>query len=85
MNAEFTIIYGTSKYVFIVDTGHTHTRSVTNDAENVIKTLYRDHGLGERRVFYVDSEGQIDEMLHKSGCFQGFVVHGTSIPNDFLR
>lgn len=45
--------------------------TVTNDAEYVIYGLNRD-GLLRRRVFYVDSEGSTDELVHADGIFTGF-------------
>jgi len=72
MQAEFTIEKETPEYVFIIDTGHTNTKTVTNDAEAVVATLAREHALGDRRVFYRDSENQIDELLHTGGEFTGF-------------
>jgi hypothetical protein len=72
MTAEFTIERETPEYIYILDTGHTHTQTVTNDAEAVIETLARNHSLGERRVFYKDSDGQVDELLHAGPQFTGF-------------
>jgi len=71
-HAEFIIENETPEYIFIIDTGHTYTKTVTNDAESVIETLHSEHGLGERRVFYQDSENQIDELLHTGATFTGF-------------
>ena len=70
----------TPEFIFIIDTGHhTHVRTVTNDAEYVIETLARYHALGNRRLFYMDSEGQIEELLHYCGQFEGFSI----LRNDF--
>jgi hypothetical protein len=47
--------------------------SVTNDAENVILTLVAQGRLpAGRRLFYFDSDGQLDELLIKDGLFAGF-------------
>lgn len=70
--ADFRIEAETEEYIFIIDIGHTHTCTVTNDAENVVETLARDHALGDRRLFYMDSEGRIDEIKHTAGKFSGF-------------
>jgi hypothetical protein len=70
--AIFTIEKETPDYIFIIDTGHEHTSTVTNDAERVIATLHSDHALGNRRVFYKDSEGQIDELQHSGAMFAVF-------------
>jgi len=45
-------------------------RSVTNDAENVVEYLYNLYG--NRRIFYIDSEGILDELRHNNGNFVGF-------------
>lgn len=47
--------------------------SVTNDAENVVDAL-RKHGLlpAGRRLFYYDSECQLDEILVNESGFVGF-------------
>jgi len=49
--------------------------TVTNDAENVVKRLVRGFGglrLHDRRLFYIDSEGSMDEILIKDVKFAGF-------------
>jgi hypothetical protein len=61
------------KYIFIRDTGHNSGRSVTNDAEYVVEQLYLDFGIDdETRIFYEDSEGRIDEIVHNGVKFCGF-------------
>jgi hypothetical protein len=59
-HAECSIEAETPDYIFIMDTGH--TRTITNDAAFVVETLAK-----ERRLFYQDSEEQIDELLHDGG------------------
>lgn len=44
--------------------------SVTNDAENVVAELVRLYG--NRRVFYIDSMGNRDELVHNNGVFTGY-------------
>ena len=72
IHAEFTIEKETPEYIYIIDTGHNHTKTITNDPGHVIETLAIYHALGERRVFYKDSEGQIDEILHSGSRFTGY-------------
>ena len=62
------------KYIFVRDIGHfTGGRSVTNDVEYIIEQLYLDFGItDETRIFYADSEGDIDELLHAGRKFKGF-------------
>ena len=47
--------------------------SVTNDAENVVARLAADGRLPKgRRLFYYDSDGQLDELVHDNGKFTRF-------------
>ncbi len=47
--------------------------SVTNDAEAVVAELAASGKLPEgRRLYYYDSDGELDELLHKDGQFLGF-------------
>lgn len=47
--------------------------SVTNDAENVVAELFENGLLNNgKRLFYYDSENQLDEILHEEGKFTGF-------------
>ena len=47
--------------------------TITNDAEWVVEQLVADDQLPPgRRLFYIDSEGQKDELLVKDGRFAGF-------------
>ena len=46
--------------------------SVTNDAEEVVACFYRAH-MENRRLYYYDSDGALDELLHDGkGRFLGF-------------
>lgn len=47
--------------------------TITNDAEAVVADLFQ-AGLipGGRRVFYFDSENNLDELRHEEGRFLGF-------------
>ena len=47
--------------------------SVTNDAENVTAELFMKGKLyGSRRLFYFDSDGIKDEIVHRGGIFLAF-------------
>ena len=47
--------------------------SVTNAAEDVVAELARRGKLwAGRRLFYYDSEGELDELAHSDGVFTGF-------------
>lgn len=65
----------------ILESGNVHVvdlnlgnMSVTNDAEQVIAALHQRINLNGRRVQYIDSVGQVDELLHEHGVFKGFAV-----------
>jgi hypothetical protein len=71
-HAEFIIQVVTGDYIYIKDCGG-NSKSVTNDAENVLIRLAEEYGeLKKRRVFYMDTLGQIDELVHKDGHFVSF-------------
>ena len=57
--------------IVIID-NNSGNRSVTNDAENVVRYLYNIYG--DRRFFYVDSDGVLGELRHEKGNFVGFSV-----------
>jgi hypothetical protein len=61
------------KYIFVRDIGHFSGRSVTNDAEYLVEQLYLEFEItDETRIFYEDSAGCIDEILHSGKKFRGF-------------
>lgn len=61
----------TNTAVFIVDLARTcGTMSVTNDAESVVKIVASEYG--NRRIFYRDTCGRWDELVHDNGRFLRF-------------
>jgi len=74
MRAQFEVLqHESGKYIFIRDTGHNTGRSVTNDAEYVVEKLYEEYGITDKtRIFYKDSIGCVDEMLHAGKVFTRF-------------
>lgn len=47
--------------------------SITNDAEAVVAELHRSGVLAGRRLYYFDTMGQLDELVHDGqGGFKGF-------------
>jgi hypothetical protein len=47
--------------------------TITNGAEEVVEDLFKNAKLTNgQRLFYVDSEGQFDELKVKNGQFAGF-------------
>lgn len=60
--------------LLIVDIGPWENHpTITNDAEYVVKELVLAGRLTkDRRLFYRDSHGQVDEVLVANGVFSGF-------------
>ncbi len=68
--ALYQIVYFNDRYIHILDAGGGRRMTITNDAEAVVAevaSLYPG-----RRIFYTDTDGQIDELLHNAGKFAGF-------------
>ena len=74
MRAQFEVLkHEAGKYIHIRDIGHNTGRTITNDAEYVIGQLFSEYGITENtRVFYVDSAGRIDELVHHGRKFTTF-------------
>lgn len=71
---KFHIAKETAEYVFIIDdySPESPSVSVTNNPEDVLKALACGRTLESQRVFYMDTDGQIDELLHKKDEFTGY-------------
>ena len=69
MKSSFSITDIKDDRVVILD-NNLGGRSVTNDAENVVEYLHSVYG--NRRIFYIDSDGVLDELRHNNGNFVGF-------------
>jgi len=69
MRSDFKIIEENAEFIFLVDL-NLGGRSVTNDIENVVSDLA--DRIGNRRLFYRDSTGRVDEVLHANGTFIEF-------------
>lgn len=65
------IEHGT-KCIWITDEseGHPHAKSVTNDAERVVADV--NNRCPGYRIFYKDTMGLWDELLHEHGKFYGY-------------
>jgi len=74
-HARYDIVRKTPRALVIRDLGPWNRhKTITNDAEWVVETL---EPIREgRRLIYVDSEGQIDELVVKDGKFAGFSPGG---------
>lgn len=72
--SRYEVLSSTSVAVTIRDVGHDRgCRTVTNDAERVVGDLHRRSLLGTRRLFYYDSFGMLDEIVHDDqGRFTAF-------------
>lgn len=80
LRSSFNIEEIKENYVLIKDNSNmTETMSVTNDAENVIGFLYGRGILANRRLFYIDTEGRVDELKHNGNHFQSFAPGYKSI------
>ena len=67
MKTKFVIERQTPEFVYIVG-------NVATNVEAVLSELTQHHNLGNRRLFYRDSEGNSDEILHDNGVFTGFAI-----------
>jgi hypothetical protein len=66
----FHIAKTTSQFIAIVD--EDRGLSVTNDAEAVVAHLIEHEGATAKRIFYRDTDGKWDELLHNDGKFVDF-------------
>lgn len=66
-------ILQTGRSVVIRDEGGPKDLSVTADAELVVEELFlRGHLKEGVQLYYYDSEGKLDRILHSGGVFVGF-------------
>jgi hypothetical protein len=72
IHAIFDIIKESQDFVFIKDIGHKNHIAITNDAQFVLSKLAAEYDINRRRVFYMDSDGQIDEIEHHGVRFVKF-------------
>lgn len=73
MRSDYEVIQDTAEFLLIKDMDRGN-RSVTNDAENVVTDLC--DRLRGRKLYYIDTMGQIDEILIRDGEFDGFLPGG---------
>lgn len=65
LRSSFEVDMIEPNFVLISDnTNEEGTVSITNDAENVIKWLNGQRILKGKRLFYIDTEGRVDELIH---------------------
>lgn len=72
--ANFAVVGADAEQIHIKDLGPwDEHRTVTNDAESVVEVLVRCGILRPgARLFYTDSQGELDELLVADGKFAGF-------------
>lgn len=76
--ANYEVIEDTDKHLLILDLGPwDEYKTITNAAESVVKELAE--RLGSRRLYYVDSSDQIDEIVHENGEFVRFAPGGPGV------
>jgi hypothetical protein len=75
MRARYVVVRNTENDPLVIRDVGVECMSITNDAEAVVEDLW---GMGMlppgRRVFYYDSNGDLDELLIEDGRFAGFKV-----------
>lgn len=73
--AHYEIVRETPSYILIRDLGT--CLSITNDAENVVRKLFADGLLEpERLLYYIDTNGEVDQLEHDGKKFIGFKPGG---------
>jgi hypothetical protein len=78
-HADFSVMDETGDYIYIKDAGG-DSKSITNDAEWVLQKLAAAYGgLKNRRIFYMDTMGRIDEITHNDGHFTGYKPGHTGV------
>jgi len=84
-NAEFSVLQITDEYIYIVDDCAKDSKSLTHDVENVLSYLTDMYKLGNKRLFYRDTDGQIDEIVHENGKFIDFAPGFKGIADDLYN
>jgi predicted double-glycine peptidase len=69
MRAHVIVIHVNDDAVYLADEND-GAMSITNDAEAV--TMWTNNLYPDRRIYYRDTEGNWDELVHKNGVFVGF-------------
>jgi len=75
VKANFKLEESNDKYVLIRDlcSDSNPGMTLTNDAESVVEYLFDKNLLGNQtRLFYIDTNGRVDELLHLYRKFDGF-------------
>lgn len=72
--SNFIVLSVNEKYILIKDLYDSNcpTVTVTNDAENVVKFIIEYYKVKNEQIFYIDTNGRVDELLHDGSEFIGF-------------
>jgi len=74
-HARFSIVRSDANSITIRDEGPwDEVPTVTNDAEDVVRRMIADYGLGSRRLFYYDSDGELTELVVENGAFARYAA-----------
>lgn len=69
--AIYEVVENCPERITLKDIGHDRgCLTITNDVEGVVESVVPI--LGGRRLFYIDSDGNTDELLVENGKFAGF-------------
>lgn len=79
MANNFNVVSVTPGGIWIADTDLDGNRSVTNDAERVVKLLLEKYG--PRPIHYRDTDGRWDTLDHNGKEFTGFVAGAPPVPD----
>jgi hypothetical protein len=72
--ANYEIIEDTPIRMVIRDLGPwDQHKTITENAENVVRDLWLNHKLYDRRLFYYDKQGDFGEIKHNAAQHTGFV------------
>jgi len=73
--ANYRVTNETDKFITLVDLGpHDEYKTITNAAEWVVAQMV--DRLKGRKLYYFDTQGNIDQILIHDGKFAGFVPGG---------
>lgn len=72
---EVVEVQEADNYVLLRDVGPWHLyMTITNSAEEVVQEVLAKYG--NRKIYYIDSEGQTDQLKHDGEKFTGFAPGG---------
>lgn len=84
MKTQIRVKFNQDGIVLIEDACTDGYASVTNNAEAIVKYAVAISS-PSARIFYIDSDGRIDELLHENKVFVGFGKNGFQSIESFMR